>query len=111
MLSTIELAIILHALGLDQYGGGESYRRRYVIGPGGDRYPDCMSLVERGMMTRQENPHVCGGVIFFVTEAGERAARAQAPERPKLTRGQERYRRYLRHDSSLSFGQWLRVYG
>ena len=44
---------------------------------------------------------------FTVTEAGEREYLRLRPPR-KLTRSQQRYEQYLREDSCMKFGEWLK---
>jgi hypothetical protein len=44
---------------------------------------------------------------FSVTEAGILAMREASQKLPKLTRSQQRYRRFLDADCGLSFRQWL----
>lgn len=45
-----------------------------------------------------------------VTEEGKAAMLAQSPKPPVLTRSQQRYQRFLKADSGLSFREWLRWY-
>ena len=45
-----------------------------------------------------------------VTDKGKVAMRRESPKPPKLSRSQIRYRKYLNHDSGLSFREWLRHY-
>lgn len=110
-LTEKELSIVLHALGLDGFGRGESYRRHYVVGPGCEGYDECVRLASLGMMTRRDCSFVVGGVVFSVTAEGEAAARAQAPKPPKLSRSAARYRAWLASASSRSFGDWLKTEG
>jgi hypothetical protein len=42
-----------------------------------------------------------------VTDAGKVAMLEQSPKPPKLTRSQQRYRRYLDADAGASFREWL----
>lgn len=104
-----DLHILQHSLGVDQYGQGDQYRNHFVTGEGSTDHPICNDLVERGLMTVRRDSQMCGGMdIFHVTDAGKRWMAANSPPPPKLTKGQERYRRYLAADSSLSFGDWLK---
>ena len=101
------LAILQHALGVDQYGCGEQYRDHFVAGPGHDDYRTCLAAAAQGLMRHYENAHVVGGHIFIVTAAGRKFVVETSPTPPKLTRSQERYRAYLKADCGLSFGEWL----
>lgn len=104
------LHILQHSLGVDQYGQGEQYRNRFVTGEGSTDHPTCMALVDAGLMTRHDGSSLpFGGMdLFYVTDAGKAFVAQNSPEPPKLTRSQQRYRRYLDADSSASFGEWLR---
>ena len=108
-ISEAGLHILQHALGLDQYGQGESYRRHFVTGEGSVDHPDCMALVERGLMTRQAGSQLTGDMdAFFVTDAGRQAVRDHSPPPPKLTRSQKRYRAWLDADAPIPFSQWIK---
>lgn len=103
------LAILQHALGVDEFGRGAQYRRHFVTGPGSDDFAACCTLVEAGHMIRQSGSPLTGGDdLFLVTHEGRRWMAENSPPPPKLTRSQARYQRYLDADSSLSFREWLR---
>ena len=107
-LNARQLEILQHALGVDQYGQGQMYRNHFCAG-GADE-DVCCELVELGFMqtfTRSWLPYY----NCTVTESGRAAMLAESPKPPKLTRAQQRYRRYLHHDSGLSFREWLKWYG
>lgn len=75
MLSTRQIHILRHALGLAQCG--REYRNRFVTGPGpGSKdYPDCEALVSLGLMRRDEGSELTGGdYLYQVTDAGIAAA-------------------------------------
>ena len=96
--------ILLHSLGLTY--GTKMYRNHFVTGEGSVDHPDCMALVEMGMMRRQAGNQLTGGDdAFFVTDAGKQAA---LDAMPKLTRGQKRYRDWLNADSGETFIGWLK---
>lgn len=103
-----QLEILQHALGVDQFGQGQIYRNHFCAG--GDDEPTCRELVALGFMetfTRKWLPYY----NCLVTEAGKAAMLEHSPAPPKLTRGQQRYRRFLDADSGVSFGEWLKYYG
>ncbi|MGH8083911.1 MAG: hypothetical protein ACREPV_01365 [Lysobacter sp.] len=103
------LHILQHSLGLDRYGAGASYRNHFVTGPGSDDYAACVALVEAGLMTQAPGTAISGGMdVFTVTDAGIQHVRNTSPPAPKLSRGKQRYQRYLDADGDLSFGEWLR---
>jgi hypothetical protein len=80
------------------------YRNHFCAGGGDEAI--CRELVEMGYMktfVRSYLPYY----NCTVTEAGKTAMLAQSPQPPKLTRGQRRYRSFLRADTGESFGEWL----
>lgn len=98
-----DLEILQHSLGVDQYGQGRMFRNHFV---GGEK--ECRLLVASGYMTEHPASELTGGDPWFrVTEAGKREVIEQSPKPPKLTRSQQRYRRFLNDDSGLSFKEWL----
>ena len=107
--SIIELQILQHALGVDQFGRGAQHRSHVVTGSGSDDHPACMALTGRGLMKRWDGATLQfgGDDVFRVTDAGRAFVAEHSPPPPKLTRSQRRYRRYLDADSSLKFREWL----
>lgn len=117
-LTPHQLHIIQHSLGCDQFGMSKSrgrdehdgcfgfYRNRYVCDPAADLF----ALVEAGLMVDHGAQKIAGGMhCYTVTRAGILAMDEQSPAPPKLTRGQERYRAWLRFDScTLSFIEFCR---
>lgn len=105
-LTPRQLEILQHSLGVDQYGQGQRYRNHFCAGAGDE--PTCRELVEMGYMetfVRSYLPYY----NCTVTEPGKAAMLAQSPQPPKLTRSQERYRRFLHADTGESFGEWLKL--
>lgn len=108
-MTPAQLHILQHSLGLDQYGQGDAYRNHYVAGPDCDGYEECRALVDVGMMEERRASDLTGGMpCFIVTTEGIDYVRRKSERAPKLSRGQRRYREWLRADSGLSFGEWLR---
>ncbi|NLS02288.1 hypothetical protein HGP14_02750 [Rhizobium sp. P32RR-XVIII] len=104
-----QLHILQHSLGLDPYGRGTMYRNHFVTGEGSMDHADCMALVEAGYMGVRKNHPLAGGDDgFWVTEAGKRAAVANSPAPPKLTRSQQTYQDWLSYDSSMSFIEYAK---
>lgn len=102
-----QLEILQHSLGVDQYGQGRMYRNHFCAG--GDDEVVCRELVALGYMetfTREFLPYY----NCIVTKAGKAAMLAESPKPPVLTRGQQRYRAFLKADSGLSFREWLKYY-
>lgn len=105
-----QLHVLQHSLGVDKYGRGKQYRNHFCAG--GDDLVTCEELTEAGLMVRREGSALSGGYpVFFVTDAGRAAVAEHSPKPPKLSRGKERYLRYLHSDSDLSFIDWVRRYG
>ena len=103
------LHILQHSLGLDEYGRGTFYRNRFVTGEGSVDHPLCMELVGLGYMTRYPAVVLFGGSdAFTVTEEGKRAAVAESPAPPKVSRSKQRYLDFLAYDGSLTFMEYIR---
>lgn len=96
------LQILQHSLGVDQYGQGTPYRNHFCAG--GNDVALCLDLVQAGLM-RELNPSAMltgGSRPFAVTDAGKEYVQTQSPKPPKLTRSQQRYRKWLDADTGLS---------
>lgn len=108
------LQILQHSLGLDQYGLGRRYRNHFVAG--GDDEFKCRELVVLGFMCEVRMASELTGELpcFAVTKAGVEAIKVNSPAAPKLTRGQQRYKRYLQYcecfKSFLDFCYWDAAY-
>lgn len=108
------LHVLQHSLGLNQYGKGRPYRNHFVTGPQTTDWPHCIALVADGLMEQHAPGAMTGGSPWFsVTEAGrEYVAKNSPPEpaKPKLTRSQRRYERFLEYgdgfESFLSYCRW-----
>jgi len=107
MLTAKQLHILQHALGVDKYGQGEMYRNHFCAGA--DDEPACRELVEMGyMFVFHPNASPYPYYNCTVTEDGKEAVRREGPLAPRLTRGQKRYREFLKADTGGSFGEWLK---
>lgn len=104
-MTSKQLGILQHALGVDQYGRGEMYRNHYCAG--GDDEAACRELVEAGFMRQHATTELFPYFNCSVTDAGRLAMFEASPKPPKLTRAQSRYRRFLDADCGLSFREWL----
>lgn len=85
------LHILQHALGLDDYGRGRSYRNHYVAGEDCDSWPLLMAHVEAGRMVRHASRVLFGGpgqYCFAVTDEGREYVRTNSPAPPKSSRSQ-----------------------
>lgn len=105
-MTTKQLGILQHALGLDQYGRGEFTRNHFCAGE--DDEGDCRMLVADGYMETFEREWL----PYYncrVTERGKQAVRDFSPSAPVLTRAQKRYRAFLDADCGLKFGEWLKA--
>ncbi len=104
------LHVLQHSLGLNQYGQGAGHRNYFVTSEGTTDWPVCVAAVADGLMTHTKGNAVTGGGdVFRVTPAGMVWVQEHSPKAPTLTRAQRVYRAYLRADSSLSFGEWLKT--
>lgn len=103
-----KLHILQHSLGLDEYGQGEQYRNHFVTGEGSNDFPLCRELVAEGLMMERVGGVLSGGdSVFYVTPEGIDYVAHNSPQRPKLTRGQKRYREWLNAESGLTFAEWI----
>lgn len=102
-----ELEILQHARGVDQYGRGT--RRRNHFCAGFEDEPTCRQLAHRGLMREVTmHPRLSGIPVFAVTAAGDAVITEHSPAPPRLTRSQLRYEAWLRADSGVTFGEWIR---
>ncbi len=104
MLTTRELEILQHALGVDQYGRGQMHRNHYCAG--GDDVADCAGLVALGLMRSFRSEHW----PYFnctVTDEGRSVMFRESPKPPKKTRSQLRYLRFLNWGCG-TFGEFLK---
>ena len=105
------LLVLQHALGLDDYGRGKSFRNHYVAGEGCDSWGLLMEHVASGRMTRRWPNDLYGGgtsYCFTVTDAGREYVRTHSPQPPKQTRAQKRYQAFLDADCGLTFFEWIK---
>lgn len=113
---TMLLHVLQHALGRDEYGenphGREDYRNHFCTGEGSEDFALCREAVAQGLMREYPPSEISGGDhVFTVTDAGKAYITEYSPPRPRRTRGQERYRKYLDSaaaDCGMTFGEWLR---
>jgi len=113
-----QLEILQHSLGLDKFGRCHYYRdgrELYGFMPnrnhycaGGSDEDVCRELVALGLMKQHLTTEVFNYYNCSVTDDGKRMVREQSPEPPKVTRSKARYDRFLRADSGLSFGEWMK---
>lgn len=107
--------VLQHALGLSQEAPGvdplaRPMTRNYFCAHGGDRDAAvCEALADAGLFVRGGFCNEGADRFYHATDAGRAAALAALPPPPRLTRSQRRYRAFLRADSGLSFGEWLRA--
>jgi hypothetical protein len=102
-----QLHILQHALGLDRYGFGESYRNHYV---GGEK--NCRPLVAMGYMIEMKPLSISGGDVWFmVTKEGKEAVKKESPKPKKMNRSQQRFSDYRDFDDAYpcTFKEFLQV--
>lgn len=108
-LTSEQLHILQHSLGVNQYGQGSQYRNRFVTGPGTTDWSLFSELVALEMMKDYGPQQIAGGMhCFCVTPKGIDAVALQSPPPPKVSRGKQRYRDYLRSELNMSFIDYLR---
>lgn len=110
------LHILQHALGRDEYGRRkpgrtDDYRNHYVECEGSDTIVHCREAVDQGLMTEHPPSDITGGGPWFrVTDAGKEYIETNSPKPPKLSRGKQRYLRFLDESDATNetFGEWLK---
>lgn len=88
--------ILLHMTGLDS--SEEAYRSHFVASHGHEAMPTLAELEAGGLVALARTPKFCDAadIVYITTPAGISAAqRARIARKPKLTRSQERYRKWL----------------
>lgn len=106
-MTTEQLHVLQHSLGLDKYGQGEMYRNHFCAGR---KDADiCRELIALGYMQQHATTDWLPYFNCSVTDAGKAAVRAESPKPPKLTRSQLRYRRFLRADLGCSFREFMQI--
>lgn len=117
MREDMQLHILRHALGHDQYGPRDARyeRNHYCVyrGGGSDVRSEIIALCVRGLLRcGRRCPKSVGGMIYYyVTDAGLAYVEARRERPPKLTRSQMRYLAWLDLDGDISFGDWLKAGG
>lgn len=101
-LGKYPLSILQHTLGFDDYGRSkdpgrpDGYRNHFVASEGHHDWPHLMVLVENQLMEQHGSSVITGDSPWFsVTSAGRAYVAQYSPKPPKLTRGQQRYSRFL----------------
>jgi hypothetical protein len=109
-LTNRQLEVLLHSLGLDEYGRGRRYRNHFATDPESNDGAICRSLVDVGFMVDHGARELAAGMhVYSVTPTGEAAIAAQCPKPPKVSRSRQRYLDWLADDSGLSFREWIRL--
>jgi hypothetical protein len=106
-----KLHLLQHSLGVGDYGDKPSPRNHFCTGPGSTDFDNCRALVADGLMTEHAGNALSGDdSIFHVTPAGVDYVALHSPARPKVSRGKQRYSRYLEYgdgfESFLNFCRW-----
>ena len=84
---------------------------RAAAAAGGAVVAICRDAVSRGLMVEHAAREISGGdPIFTVTDAGKAFVTARSPKPPKVSRGKERYLRWLTVNdiTGWTFGEWLK---
>lgn len=95
-LSSRQLEILQHSLGVDEFGQGRSHRNHFCAG--GDDKAVCSELIGMGYMIQHRTTETFPYLNCSVTESGKCIVREQSPKPPKLTRSQRRYLQFLDDD-------------
>ena len=105
-----QLGLLQHSLGVDQHGRGRMYRNFFCAGGSDEQV--CRELIDLGYMKQHRTTEMLPYFNCSVTEAGKVAMLAESPKPPKLTPGQQRYRKWLDVADcypDMTFGDWLKM--
>lgn len=102
--------LLHHTLGITDPNQFDSYRNFFEASDGHTDLPGLLELCKAELMIEGKSPSFChqDSRTFYVTQKGREVAFETRPKPPKLTRGQRRYRTYLRSEVDQSFGEWLK---
>ena len=104
-VTELQLQILQHSLGLDEYGQGSATRNHFCAG--GKDEEICRELVALGYMKQHTTTEWMPYFNCSVTDMGKEVVRHESPKPPKLTRSQRNYREFLHADTGLSFKEWI----
>lgn len=109
-LTSEELSILQHTLGLNAHGQGESYRNHYVASPGHPSTAALKRLVSRGLMGLSPRPRFLhdDDSVYHVTAEGRSAVIEFSPPPPKIPRAERRYRYWRENFDGYTFAEFLR---
>jgi hypothetical protein len=101
VVTELQLHILQHSLGLNQFGEGSHYRNRYISDPNAD----LDGLVRVGFLKDFGAIEAYDGMHYYeVTPAGKIAIQKESPKPPKISRSRRRYLAFLNADSGMPFG-------
>jgi hypothetical protein len=105
-MTSAQLHVLQHSLGVDQFGQGKMCRNHFCAG-GADETA-CRELVAMGYMKNHPTTKMYPYYNCSVTDEGKAAMLRESPAPPKLSRSQQRYRAFLHADTGCSFIEWLK---
>ena len=107
-MSNDEIQVLLHTLGIniDSPGG---YRNHFVAGDGHHSEAALIALCTSGLMEERQRPLFIGSTdrLYVATAKGKRIAETLRPK-PRRTRSQRRYDRYLRVADLMTFREFIK---
>ena len=110
-----QLHILQHSLGADKYGQADDgnraqfYRDYYCVGlHESATLANINDMVARGWMRAGYKINEGRDQYFHVTQLGISAMRGHSPKAPKPTKGQQRYRDFLRAECGMTFIEYLK---
>jgi hypothetical protein len=109
-MSPRQLEIMQHCWGADEYGRRKKFSERNYFCAGLKDEEDCRALIAIGYMREHKRTEWLPYLNCSCTDAGVMAMNRESPAPPKLTRSQQRYRRFLSDDLDISFREWLKEY-
>lgn len=103
-----QLEIMQHCWGADVYGRRQRFSSCNYFCAGVKDEGDCRALIAMGYMQGHRRTDSFPYLNCSCTDVGVLAMNRESPAPPRLTRSQQRYRRFLDADSEMSFRDWIR---
>lgn len=126
-LTSNQLDILQHSLGLDSHGQPPEnyrgthdddfpgcYRNNFYAGPGHSDWNDLQTLTEAGLMHEGPTAAASGDRYFRVTQKGYEAVKSQSPPPPKLSRAKQRWKQFINWQDAYNgtfpqFIEWMKA--
>lgn len=107
-MKSTQIALLHHMLGLSADNQSPS-RNHFVAGAGSEDGAELSAMLDAGLVKRCAPSEISGGDPWYqATHEGIAAAMAALPAKRALSPAKRRYKAFLRSDTGLTFGEFLR---